>query len=187
MGSPQTILPSLKKVDFTQNDPGDTKTIVPDRQFAVVRLISAGAETRTVSAPTKSGLIFTLDMVTDGGDITVTFTGGWNEAGTTTKVFSAIGQFATMISVEQTAGTFVWRQLASDATQAALTTQLATITIADAAGTPDYALQALTTTSPYGLATAAEAISLLYVIQNLQVRLAEVEARLEVAGIVLAN
>lgn len=61
---------------------------------------------------------------------------------------------------------------------AALTTQLTTVTIADAAGTPDYALQALTTTSPYGLATSTEAITLQYVTQNLQVRLAEVEARL---------
>lgn len=67
---------------------------------------------------------------------------------------------------------------------AALTTQLTSITIADAAGTPDYALSALTTTSPYGLATQAEAITLLYVIQNLQVRMAEVEARLQAAGIV---
>jgi len=70
---------------------------------------------------------------------------------------------------------------------AALTAQLTPITIADAAGTPDYALQALTTTSPYGLATAEEAITLLYVIQNLQVRLAQVEARLETIGMVAAN
>lgn len=75
-----------------------------------------------------------------------------------------------------------------DGTQgAALTAQLTTITIADAAGTPDYALQALTTTSPYGLATAAEAITLLYVIKNLQTRMAEIEARLEAAGLVIAN
>ena len=75
-----------------------------------------------------------------------------------------------------------------DGTQpAALTPQLTTITIADAAGTPDYALQALTTTSPYGLATAAEAITLLYVIKNLQVRMAEMEARMEALGLVIAN
>jgi len=70
---------------------------------------------------------------------------------------------------------------------AALTTQLTTITIADAAGTPDYALQALTTSSPYGLATAAEAITLLYVIKNLQERMAQVESRLEAVGLVAAN
>jgi len=70
---------------------------------------------------------------------------------------------------------------------AALTTQLSTITIADAAGTPDYALQAVINTNAYGLASAAEMITLLYVIKNLQTRLAEVEARLEGAGIVAAN
>ena len=67
---------------------------------------------------------------------------------------------------------------------AALTTQLTTITIADAAGTPDYALSALTTTSPYGLATAAEAITLLYVIQNLQVRMGELETKVKALGLI---
>lgn len=70
---------------------------------------------------------------------------------------------------------------------AALTTQLTTITPADAAGTPDYAIAAVTQTTPYGFAGAQEAITVLYVIQNLQVRLAEVEARLEAMGAVVAN
>jgi hypothetical protein len=54
---------------------------------------------------------------------------------------------------------------------------LTTISITDAAGTPDYALSALTTSSPYGLATAQEAISLLYVIKNLQQRVLDLEKR----------
>lgn len=70
---------------------------------------------------------------------------------------------------------------------AALTAQLTSITIADAAGTPDYAIQAVTNSSAYGLASAQELISLLYVIQNLQVRLAEVEQRLEEKGLIAAN
>lgn len=70
---------------------------------------------------------------------------------------------------------------------AALTAQLTTITPADAAGTPDYAIAAITSTTPFGFASAQEAITVLYVIQNLQTRLAEVEARLEAAGIVIAN
>ena len=70
----------------------------------------------------------------------------------------------------------------SGAAGTAMTAQLTAITIADAAGTPDYALQALTTSSPYGLATAAEAITVLYVIKNLQVRVAELEARLVTFG-----
>jgi len=74
-----------------------------------------------------------------------------------------------------------------DGTQgAALTAQLTTLTHT-APGTPDYAIQNLTTTTPYGFVTADEGNSVLKVIANLQVRLAEVEARLEAAGIVTAN
>lgn len=70
---------------------------------------------------------------------------------------------------------------------AALTAQLTTLTPADAEGTPDYAIAAITSTTPFGFASAQEAITVLYVIKNLQVRLAEVEARLEAAGLVIAN
>ena len=70
---------------------------------------------------------------------------------------------------------------------AALTAQLTSITIADTAGTPDYAIAAITTTSPAGFASIQECVSVLYVIQNLQARLAEVESRLEECGIVAAN
>lgn len=70
---------------------------------------------------------------------------------------------------------------------AALTAQLTTLTPADAEGTPDYAIAALTSTTPYGFVAAQEGITVLYVIKNLQVRLAEVEARLETIGIVAAN
>ena len=76
----------------------------------------------------------------------------------------------------------------ANGTQAsALTTQLTAITIADAAGTPDYALQAVINTNAYGFASAAEAITFLYVVKNLQARLAEVEAILEGAGLCAAN
>lgn len=78
--------------------------------------------------------------------------------------------------------------ITADGTQAsALTTQLTTITIADAAGTPDYALQAVINTNAYGFASAAEAISFLYVVKNLQTRVAELEAILEGIGACAAN
>jgi hypothetical protein len=66
---------------------------------------------------------------------------------------------------------------------AALTTQLTSITIADAVGTPDYAIAAITQTTPFGFSNAAEAITVLYVIQNLQVRMAEAESRLKAYGL----
>lgn len=69
---------------------------------------------------------------------------------------------------------------------AALTAQLTTITHT-APGTPDYAIQNLTTTSPYGFVTADEGNSVLKVIANLQTRLAEVEAILEEKGLCASN
>lgn len=70
---------------------------------------------------------------------------------------------------------------------AALTAALTTIVPADAEGTPDYAIAGVTNSTAYGFASAQEAITCLYVIANLQTRLAEVEARLEAFGIVAAN
>lgn len=75
----------------------------------------------------------------------------------------------------------------ADALGAAMTAQLTTITPADAAGTPDYAIAAVTQTTPFGFSNAAEMITVLYVIKNLQTRLAEVEVVLEAAGLVTAN
>ena len=80
-----------------------------------------------------------------------------------------------------------WLPVRGHATGAALTTQLTTLAPVDAEGTPDYTTDAITNSSPYGFASAQSAITVLYVIANLQVRLAEVEARLEAAGIVAAN
>jgi len=75
---------------------------------------------------------------------------------------------------------------APSAQGAALTAQLTTITHT-APGTPDYAIQNFTTSSPYGFVTADEANSVLKVIANLQTRLAEVEARLEAKGLIAEN
>jgi hypothetical protein len=69
---------------------------------------------------------------------------------------------------------------------AALTAQLTTITHT-APGTPDYALQNLVQNTGFGFVTADEGNTTLSVIANLQARLAQVEARLEAAGIVTAN
>ena len=69
---------------------------------------------------------------------------------------------------------------------AALTTQLTSIT-STAPGTPDYAIQDLTQTTPFGFVTKDEGNSVLSVIANLQARLAQVESRLETVGLIAAN
>lgn len=69
---------------------------------------------------------------------------------------------------------------------AALTAQETTITHS-APSSADYAIADLTSSSPYGFVSADEGQTVLQVIANLQIRLAEVEAALESFEIVSAT
>lgn len=90
-------------------DPGDAGSIVVDRSPCYVGLVSAGAETRTLARPTRSGSFLILHMRTDGGDITLTVTGGFNEDGDTSFTFSDAGQFLALFSAFD--GTnYYWRK-----------------------------------------------------------------------------
>jgi len=64
----------------------------------------------------------------------------------------------------------------------ALTTQLTSLTHT-APGTPDYAVQDLTQTTPWGFASHDEGNSVLKVVVNLQTRVLELESRLQAAGL----
>jgi hypothetical protein len=92
-------------------DPGASGTITVDRSPAYVPLDSAAAETRTLAAPSKAGALVTIAMRVDTGDITLTVTGNYNEAGDSTFTFSDPGQFVTFQAIESAAGTFVWRKV----------------------------------------------------------------------------
>jgi hypothetical protein len=65
---------------------------------------------------------------------------------------------------------------------AALTTALTSIT-ATAPGTPDYAIANLTSTTPFGFASADEGQTVLTVIANLQARVNQLETRLQAYGL----
>jgi hypothetical protein len=65
---------------------------------------------------------------------------------------------------------------------AALTTALTSIT-ATAPGTPDYAIANLTSTTPFGFASADEGQTVLTVIANLQARVNQLESRLQAYGL----
>ncbi len=64
----------------------------------------------------------------------------------------------------------------------ALTTQDTSITHT-APGTPDFAIQDLTSTSPFGFVTKDEGNTVLQVILNLQTRVAELESKLQAVGV----
>lgn len=155
---------------LVHKDPGNGGTITPDKGLAIVNLVSAGAETRTLGRPTREGTIYTLSVHTDGGDITVTVTGGYNEAGTTSYVFTDAGQFATFVAIN-VGGTLAWRKLGDSASGGGTSpAQSAALTAADAS----------TVDGTYGAEEAA-------VIGNMRTRLGEIEAALEAAGIVAPN
>jgi hypothetical protein len=59
---------------------------------------------------------------------------------------------------------------------------LTTIT-STAPGTPDYAIQDLTSTTPFGFVTKDEGNSVLSVVANLQTRVAQLEAKLQTLGL----
>lgn len=93
-------------------DPGNAGSILVKDNFGTCQLTSTGAETRTLARPTKDGQLIAFFMEVDGGDITLTVTGGYNENGDTTFVFSDPGQYAVFESFD-IAGTFAWRMTSS--------------------------------------------------------------------------
>lgn len=94
-------------------DPGSAGTIRVERDLAHVALVSAGAEARTLSAPTQANLRCLLYAKTVGGTITLTVTGGYDESGSTTGTFTATGQCVQFISVEE-GSNYRWRVVSYD-------------------------------------------------------------------------
>jgi hypothetical protein len=90
-------------------DPGDEGAIIIDRFGGHVELVTGGAETRTLASPTRSGILATIRLRTDGGDCVVTASGGLNVAANTVATFDAVGEQLFMTSIETaTAGTYRW-------------------------------------------------------------------------------
>ncbi len=95
-------------------DPGASGTVTVDRNPCFVSLVSAAAETRTLAHPTRTGGRVFLLMKTDGGDITLTVTGGYNEDGDTTFSFTDAGQFVEFVACYD--GTnYYWRMVSTHA------------------------------------------------------------------------
>ena len=184
--SPSQLPAHWKLAEFRIKDPGASGTISPGPYGNfMVELRTAAAESRTLKGPEHVGDECQLVLQSDGGDFTVTVK---DSAGNTTHtlVLNDAGDLVVLKAVRSST-TRIWKVVAYNGLGAAMTTQLTTITIADAAGTPDYAIQAVINSSAYGFASAQEAISFLYVVQNLQTRMAELEAIVEAAGLAKAN
>jgi len=117
--TPMNALYQLFKAPNYQNpDPGNAGTINVGRQLTIVPLVSAAAETRTLAVPTKDGIVVFLNMVTDGGDITLTVTSTF-DGSNSTITFGDAGDWVALYSIQTAVGTFRWRILAGQGTNVA--------------------------------------------------------------------
>lgn len=107
---PLNIHAHLYDVHHEMDDPGNGGTIRVTGDLQICEMVSAGAETRILAAPTKSGLRFVLRLMTDGGDVVVTTPNGFNNAGESKATFNDASDLLNLISVETaTRGTFRWQ------------------------------------------------------------------------------
>lgn len=99
------------------DDPGASGTILVAEDLSMCEMVSVAAETRTLANPTKPGIRFTLRMLTDGGDIIVRATEGFNVALETNATFADARDTLELISVTKSwgepmsAGTYRWQVL----------------------------------------------------------------------------
>lgn len=96
-------------------DPGDAGTITPTMWGQQYLVTTSGAETRTLARPDKAGVLVTVALDTDGGDLTLTVTGGYNSAGDTSIVFADAGDMVVFMSVK-TGATYQWTVIAQEGT-----------------------------------------------------------------------
>lgn len=113
--SANTIPTKLHNAPTTMPDPGSAGTIIVERSPCIVDLVTAAAETRTLARPTKAGVEVRLHAKTIVTSCTITPTGGYDELGGTTIVFSNAGEFAILTSF-YTGSAYFWRLVATHAT-----------------------------------------------------------------------
>ena len=113
--SSHNILSDLADAEYMLTDPGDAGTFdLLGRSLGQFAITTAAAETRTLAAPLKAGLEVGISLSVDGGDLTVTVTGGFEVAGTTALVFDDAGDSVRLYSVKTAASTYAWRIAAVD-------------------------------------------------------------------------
>lgn len=99
-------------------DPGDAGTIIVGMWGQICPVVTAGSETRTLAQPNRAGVSCVIALDTDGGDLTLTVTGGYNGDDDTEIVFDDAGDFVSFVSVK--VGTsYLWRVVGQEGTDAA--------------------------------------------------------------------
>ncbi|MCY2925899.1 MAG: DUF2190 family protein [Planctomycetota bacterium] len=93
-------------------DPGASGAI-PVTQSGHVDLVTAGAETRTLAAPSAAGQVLALGFKTKVGNCVITCATGLNGTGNNTATFDTAGDLLTLVALY--VGTNLrWRVMAND-------------------------------------------------------------------------
>lgn len=93
-------------------DPGNAGAI-PVTVSGRVAIVTAGAETRTLAAPTIVGQRLLLYMKTDGGDGVITCSTGINQTGNNTITMNDAGDSLELVAIESGANKR-WRVVYND-------------------------------------------------------------------------
>ena len=94
-------------------DPGDAGTIELKLWGQVCSVVTATAETRTLAQPIRPGIVGTVSLKTDGGNLTLTVTGGFNQPGHTTITMADAGDFVRFKSID-IGGSYYWREVGKE-------------------------------------------------------------------------
>ena len=93
-------------------DPGNAGAI-PVTQSGHVDLVTAGAETRTLAAPSAAGQVMAVSFKTRVGNCVVTCATGFNGTGNNTATFDTAGDLLTLLAIYVGAN-LRWRVMAND-------------------------------------------------------------------------
>ena len=118
MTSGHNVLQSIASTNELEIlDPGSGGTIQVDRSMGICSVVTGGAEARKIASPQRAGIIISICLKTDGGDLTITGEGSEilnSGLGTeATATMADAGDLLTLISIRK--GTsIVWSSLASN-------------------------------------------------------------------------
>ena len=94
------------------DDPGNAGAI-PVTESGHCSIATAGAEPRTLAAPSYAGQMLSLAMKTDGGDCVITCATGVNQTGNNTVTLNDAGDSILLVAIESGANKR-WRVVAND-------------------------------------------------------------------------
>jgi len=105
-------LTSVQLVAGTITDPGDAGAI-PVTASGSCAITTAGAETRTIAAPTFAGQLLNLSLDVDGGNCTITVATTFNQNADNTLIGADAGD-QIMLVAGDVAGTPLWKIVCND-------------------------------------------------------------------------